>query len=1557
MKRLAQLFWEFFKISLFVIGGGYAIVVVADGVCARRGWTDDGELIDQLPVFQMTPGLIATHTAVYVGRKLAGAMGAMVAVVAVAIPSVVIFAFVSAGYDSLPLQNPWLKSAFIGLRAALTGIIGATIVRSWTRLLPDAFAYSVMAAALALIGFAGVPVAWTLLGAAAIGLMAAFATRRGASAGKKRFNASWLPLLLFLKYGSLCFGGGFVLVPMYLEDFIGPAAPYLQLTSEEFSNLMALTQMTPGPIGVNGATFFGYRLAGLPGSLIASVALLLPGSLAMYFILRSLERFRTSQIVVGLLRGIRPATVALMLVALFEFAAMSAFALGEDGVDFNFTAITITVIIGAAIMKKKLNPVVAILVAALAATALRAEEEPITLERFPNADAVLVEEIERVKYNLDGTYVQTSEAKTKVLTEKGRREESVIQLDFNKRYSVARMLYVGIIDAEGNEREVDVSSTTRETTDNSSMRANIYDPLDRKLVVTVPELKVGETLHVKSQRVQTVSRFEDKWSDIVVMEWTNPIIRSVYEVTSPAKLPLKCVKVCNPLGNITESQRTLEDGSVVHTFVATNSPQAFPEPNMPGLYTQVQHLRLTTAASWKEMSNWYWRLCEPHLLKTNEAMTNKVNELKGDLRSIFKFVSQEIRYMGLTLEETSPGWAPHDACITFDNRYGVCRDKAGLLVSMLRIAGYNAFPVLIEAGSDKLDPEIGQPFFNHAIVAVDRGDRDYLLMDPTDENAKELLQPWLGDCSYLVSRPEGEDLLVSPVADPGRNALDVVSKGKLAKDGSIFLENEITMNGANDSIYRGALVRRTPDDRVKLFERIVKSMAPGAELIRCEILPENMLDTDSPIVIRLATRLPEMVLSGDSLDELTVPFISRSVGLANMMLSGNTSLVQRRFTLRMGATAKVSERLTLDIGSALGPVKSLPAPERITGGYAFSREFAVSNGVLTASRELAIAKKEFSPADYADLREQMKTVEAAERQRPVFAADDRQDADVDWLLSSTEVDIASDRVWSVTNTFVKEILTYQGKKGSAELNFSYNPTWQNVEVVSAVVSNRDGRVAKVTPKEMNVMDCGWAASAPRYPASKMLIVNLPSVEIGSVIAVTTVMTATNAPAPYYDAFTFDSQEPLRRRLVRVNDWRREVISPRRLPKEAWQPYAELWRDRVVVSSNEFHTIDLKLGEVSFPEAGEDLRSIRDWMAKYVRVAGPGLYELPLEQQLTDPETVLRERYATRLDYVRTLCALLRAAGYDADVVLAASNADETPAMREADKFLKPNLRAFSAALCRVKVREGGWLGFGGEEKTYFIGLENEYAELGATAYFDCDYFDPATGEFGVVTVPDPALVDHGEETREFFVNADGSVDIDFEKRYFGTEVAGFRKRFAEILPEDRSRHYQSLLGSVSQAATATRELVTDISAYPAVRAFSCHVPNFATVTDGAITLQLSGLASSLPAYAGSVRATPFAVGKADDDLMTVKVRFPKGYTEVEHLPASFALADPADPAGRWLEGAVTSEVRDGVLTVTITRRVHRRGYSCFGSQYFELLRDWNRLATSGAARTIIVRAR
>lgn len=320
MKTILQLFWEFFRLSLCVVGGGYAIIAVADSHFARKRWTKEGELLDMLPVFQMVPGLIATHTAVYLGRKLAGIAGAAVSVVAIALPAVGVFLALACGYDSLPLGHPLVVGAFTGLRAVLSGIIAAAIARSWRRSLDSPFSYALFALTFGALALLGANAALVLVCAMLFGLI-----REWLPLGKGRCfrSSALLPLLLFVKFGLLAFGGGFVIVPMYAESFVGASAPYLQIASEEFSNVMALSQMTPGPVGVNCATFFGYRLAGIGGALFASAMLLLPGSALAYLALSSLERFRSSRVVRGILAGVRPASVALMLAALVIFVRSS----------------------------------------------------------------------------------------------------------------------------------------------------------------------------------------------------------------------------------------------------------------------------------------------------------------------------------------------------------------------------------------------------------------------------------------------------------------------------------------------------------------------------------------------------------------------------------------------------------------------------------------------------------------------------------------------------------------------------------------------------------------------------------------------------------------------------------------------------------------------------------------------------------------------------------------------------------------------------------------------------------------------------------------------------------------------------------------------------------------------------------------------------------------------------------------------------------------------------------------------------------------------------------
>ncbi len=1552
MGKLPRLFWEFFKISLFVVGGGFAIISVADDVCSRLGWTKEGELIGALPVFQMVPGLIAGNTAIYVGNKVAGKKGAAAALGGVILPSLVIFLAVSMGYAAIPLGNPWLESCFTGLRAALTGIIAAVIWRGWDASVKGAFAYAIVIACASVLVLNVIDPVFVLLAAALCGLGLQYATGT--------FKASAIPtiILLFLKYGTAAFGGGYVLVPFYMADFVGPAAPYLQIAADEFGNIMALTQMTPGPISINCATFFGYRIGGILGAGVATVALLAPSYILLLAVLGAMERFKTSKILAGIMSGLKPASMAMMICALISFANFSIFR-------YNTISILIVIVVFALQTRKKMKPMTIIMLAALFATAVRADD--ITTEKYPDTDAVVTDQTEYTRYNPDGTYTTEVETYVKVLTEKGRREESLISISYNLRYGNAEILYVGVTGDDGKEREIDFRKTMKEASDNSSMKENIYDSMSRKLVCSIPDVKVGDIVHLKYRRTVIQSRIENQFASIAITEWECPILNTTIIVDAPAERPLKKIVVRDALKDHLVFSKEEKDGRIIYKWTTTYAAQkTYADPDMPPMYTQVERIHYSTAENWEEISRWYWEISAPHLAKTTEAMTNKVDEVGHDIAKLYKWVAQEIRYMGLTMEDKSPGYAPHDIDITFNNRYGVCRDKAGLLVAMLRIAGFEAYPVLIHNGA-KQDPDVPMPYFNHAIVAVKK-DGEIILMDPTDESSRDLMPSYLSDKSYLVATPEGDPLRISPVVSPKENSLVIESSGLLESDGSILLETEIAFNGINDNAFRSGLVRKSKTEQQNLFQRIFRARYPGAEMMKCEITPADLQDTSVPLKVEIVARIPDMVIRGETRNELSLPFFSRNFGTVNWLLHGRIGLEKRKYPLVIDTTASVEEHVAVRIAGVLGDAENFPAPIEIKEPYEYSRVFRCEGDTIHADTRMSIGKVEFTPEEYNQIREVQKQIEASLRDRVVFNKNRIYDANVRYRFISEETSFTGDRSWVTTNTCVKEILTYDGKKSSSELHFVYNPSWEKIEVISACVSNRNGRVAWLDKdKEINVMDASWAAEAPRYPATKTMVVNLPSVEIGSTIYYTTVTTVWNSPVEYYGEWYFDSPDPVDELYVRCGDWERRVFNPKRIMREPMTADGTLWRDIVTISSNNFTRQcamlepALTVNPYRHEEAGETLESIRNWMVKNVRVIGPGMYEIPLAVELTAPEVVIKEGYANSLDYIRTMTALLRGAGFNANIVFASANGAQSEAQKRRHKFDYPDVARFNAPIVVVTFdKTPAWkkiLSLGLCERkleVIYIAFENEYTPIGATAYDGSTFFNPADDTFCTVIGPE-TYSGWSSYSNKMKINQDGSVDMTVESRVAGTGVGAFRKQFAEMLPDDRNRHFQTLLSSLSSAATSTSPLVTDTTGYPAVKSFSCHVPEYATVDGDAITISIPDFDSQIFPLSEPARFNPLGVPAHGRATIVYSFEFPEGYTIPECLPSPYKFSDPETGTGVWYENFVTTEMKDGHLVVNVWREEWGHVETKLDKNYYGLLKDWSRIGSSRANRMISVR--
>ena len=115
----------------------------------------------------------------------------------------------------------------------------------------------------------------------------------------------------FFKIGLFSFGGGNAMLPLIYQSI----QQFGQLDGETFSDMVALSQVTPGPVAVNAATFIGLKAAGLAGSVSATIGVCLPCFIIMLIVIRLLEKYRNSTLVEGAFAGIRPVTIGLLLSA------------------------------------------------------------------------------------------------------------------------------------------------------------------------------------------------------------------------------------------------------------------------------------------------------------------------------------------------------------------------------------------------------------------------------------------------------------------------------------------------------------------------------------------------------------------------------------------------------------------------------------------------------------------------------------------------------------------------------------------------------------------------------------------------------------------------------------------------------------------------------------------------------------------------------------------------------------------------------------------------------------------------------------------------------------------------------------------------------------------------------------------------------------------------------------------------------------------------------------------------------------------------------------------
>ena len=332
---LGELVRLFLKLGFIGFGGPAAVIAMMDDeIVTRRGWISREHFLDLVGATNLIPGPNSTEMTMHVGYERRGWAGLITAGSCFILPAALTtgtLGWLYVQYGTLPEVEPFLLGIKPAVMAVILGALwrlGKAALKSWT-LLP-------VGAAVAVTLVLGVNEVVALLGGGLFGMLwlvgyDARVSGRGVKAGllapllaapgaagvvawTVQAASQEIPLwklgLFFLKVGAVLYGSGYVLIAFLEGDLV---QGYGWLTEQQLLDAIAIGQFTPGPV-LTTATFIGFVLAGLPGAVVATVAIFLPSFFFVAILNPIIPKLRKSRYAAAFLDAVNVSAVALMLV-------------------------------------------------------------------------------------------------------------------------------------------------------------------------------------------------------------------------------------------------------------------------------------------------------------------------------------------------------------------------------------------------------------------------------------------------------------------------------------------------------------------------------------------------------------------------------------------------------------------------------------------------------------------------------------------------------------------------------------------------------------------------------------------------------------------------------------------------------------------------------------------------------------------------------------------------------------------------------------------------------------------------------------------------------------------------------------------------------------------------------------------------------------------------------------------------------------------------------------------------------------------------------------------
>lgn len=333
----------FLRLGLTAFGGPAAhIAMFHDEVVTRRRWLSDADFLDLMAAANLIPGPNSTEMAIHLGYLRAGWAGLLVGGAAFILPAFLIVLALAAVYARYG-ATPTAQALLYGIQPVVIAIILQAIVGLGRKALRQPLPIAVAVGAFALY-FVNVHELLLLAGGGLAVMLARNGRRLWPAGGGGGGAAALLPVaarpgpvarllraaaggevwaaalaaavpvtlvglfLSFLKIGAVLYGSGYVLVAFLQTEFVERLG---WLTSAQLLDAVAVGQFTPGPVFTT-ATFIGYQLAGVPGAVVATVGIFLPGFVFVAITNPLIPRLRQSPWLAALLDGVVAASLGLM---------------------------------------------------------------------------------------------------------------------------------------------------------------------------------------------------------------------------------------------------------------------------------------------------------------------------------------------------------------------------------------------------------------------------------------------------------------------------------------------------------------------------------------------------------------------------------------------------------------------------------------------------------------------------------------------------------------------------------------------------------------------------------------------------------------------------------------------------------------------------------------------------------------------------------------------------------------------------------------------------------------------------------------------------------------------------------------------------------------------------------------------------------------------------------------------------------------------------------------------------------------------------------------------